>query len=101
MIFIHILNFSSSLGVLFLIKKGKIVKYSRILRYVNIAQVILILFLPILFIVSIIDMYYTIFNHERTLDILMMLFYTILGAVVFMFNVIIILLNYYYKSHPR
>jgi hypothetical protein len=94
-VFILILNFIISCGVLFFIKTGKVIKYSRVLQYINVTQIISILLVPILFIFLMIDLntQQPIINDGRALGILLVLIYALLGIIVFMLNVVILLLN--------
>ena len=88
-LFIIILNLVISLAVLFLIRKGKIVKYSRIFKYINIVHISSIGLLVFL------DLYIV---ENRASGIFLFFIYALLGAIVLILNVIFLLRNYFSKK---
>jgi hypothetical protein len=99
-VLILILNLGISLTVLFSIRKGKIVKYSRLLKYINIAQIVSILLVLILFVFLMVDLYTAqpIINDGRALGLWTIFIYASLGIIVLIFNVVILLLNWFSKK---
>jgi hypothetical protein len=90
-VFIIILNLIISLGVLFLIKKGAIIKYSCFLKYVNITQVIsILLFVSISFCK---------FVDDRLSAIYLFFIYVLLSIIVFIVNAVILLINFSRKQY--
>lgn len=87
--FALIFNFIISFLGLLLVKKRKIIKYARVLQYANIVLIILCLFI-ILLLFSFVD--------SRVDAIRCFFIYILVGVVVLIFNIVILLLNYFSKE---
>lgn len=95
MIFIALLNSIISLIALSWIKRGVIIKYTYILRCVNVVQLVLLLFIPLSGVFLMIDLFTPppIIENGRALGLWITLIYALLGILVFIFNVVILLIN--------
>ena len=89
LLIIILLNLGISRIVLFLIRKGKIVKYSRFLKYINIIHIISI---------GLLILFDFCFVESREDAICSFFIYALLGIIVLILNLVFLLLNRFFKT---